>query len=319
MCHVAFCTSVKVMMKLPAYPHLDGLVDLACRDGVDIRPTLLRVLTDLYVQKRSHSPDEEAQYVELALGLLDTVDDATRTAVAASLSKYPAAPKAILQRLGTAHASASFEPATPEPAVAETADLTELFFSTGVHGRRQILANLEIQPAALTHRPPPTSSEVVRRLEAAALQHNTGEFGRILERALGVSHRLAERIARDPSGEPVVIAAKTLGMNAATLQRVLLFLNSDIGQSVERVHALAALFYDLKPEAAEYMVSVWRKSEGKSESKPEEKSDHAPRRVYEPMHYDDERRGARPQSAPTARRSLTGRDDQPARNRNNGR
>jgi len=44
-------------------------------------------------------------------------------------------------------------------------------------------------------------------------------------------------------------------------------------------------FYDLKPEAAEYMVSVWRKSEGKSEAigkQPEEKSGHAPRRFTSP-------------------------------------
>lgn len=321
---IAFCTSVKVMMKLPAYPHLDGLLDLACRDGVDIRPTLLRVLTDLYVQKPSHSADEETQYAELALGLLDTVDDATRTAVAASLAGYPAAPAALLEKLGAAQAAAMLEPDSfgPIEAAPETADLTELFFSTGVHGRRQILANLAIEPSNRAtepsnqpHRPPPASGEVVRRLEAAALAHNTGEFGRILQRALGISQKLAERIARDPSGEPVVIAAKTLGMNAAVLQRVLLFLNPAIGQSVERVHALAMLFNDLKPEAAEYMLSVWRKSD----STPDGSAGPAPRRVYEPMHYDDERRGARPQSAPTARRSLTGRDDQPARNRTNGR
>src|SRR3954465_1438314 len=101
MCVIALCNRVKVMMKLPAYPHLDGLVDLACRDGVDIRPTLIRVLTDLYVQKASHSPDEETQYVELALGLLDTVDDATRSAVALSLANYPSAPKAVLDKLGS--------------------------------------------------------------------------------------------------------------------------------------------------------------------------------------------------------------------------
>lgn len=306
MCIIAFCNRVKVMMKIPAYPHLDGLVDLACRDGVDIRPTLIRVLTDLYIQKPTHSADEENQYVELALGLLDTVDDETRVAVAASLSRYPAAPTAVLDKLGSAPAP---EPETAAPS--ETADLTELFFSTGVHGRRHILANLDIEPAALTHRPAPASSEVVRRLEAAALQHNTGEFGRILERALGIGRALAERIARDPSGEPVVIAGKALGMNAAVLQRVLLFLNAEIGQSVERVHDLSMLFDALKPEAAEYMVSVWRMSD--------RKTGHAPQRVYEPMHYDDERRGARPQSAPAPRRSLTSRDDQPARNRGNGR
>jgi uncharacterized protein (DUF2336 family) len=305
MCAIAFCNRVKVMMKLPAYPHLDGLVDLACRDGVDIRPTLIRVLTDLYVQKPMHSADEETQYVELALGLLDTVDDATRAAVAANLSKYPAAPKAILDKLGSAPAPEPFEPVVL--AAPETADLTELFFSTGVHGRRQILANLEIDPAALAHRPAPVLSEVVRRLEAAALQHNTGEFARILERALGISRTLAERIARDPSGEPAVIAAKALGMKAAVLQRVLLFLNPEIGQSVERVHDLAMLFDALTPEAAEHMMSVWRTSDQKAEQ--------PPRRLYEPMLYDDERRGARQQSAPAASRNLTSRDSQPARSR----
>ncbi len=76
-------------MKSSAYPPLDGLVDLACRDGVDIRPTLLRVLTDLYVQKTTHSADEEIQYVELALGLIDAVDAPTCAAVAASLSCLP--------------------------------------------------------------------------------------------------------------------------------------------------------------------------------------------------------------------------------------
>jgi hypothetical protein len=31
-------------------PNLDGLTELANRDGVDIKPTLLRVMTDLYAQ-----------------------------------------------------------------------------------------------------------------------------------------------------------------------------------------------------------------------------------------------------------------------------
>src|ERR1700722_3847863 len=82
------------------YPPLDSLVDLACRDGVDIRPTLLRVATDLYVQKPTHSAAEETQYVELALGLIEAVDAPTRAVVAARLSAYPAAPVAILAMLG---------------------------------------------------------------------------------------------------------------------------------------------------------------------------------------------------------------------------
>ena len=53
--------------------NLDGLVALG-RDGVDIQPTLLRVATDLYVQKPTHSLDEEQHYTELALRLIDLVD-----------------------------------------------------------------------------------------------------------------------------------------------------------------------------------------------------------------------------------------------------
>ncbi len=93
------------MVKLPAsspkLEPLDSLVDLACRDGVEIRPTLLRVLTDLYVQKPSHSPDEEAQYVELALGLIDAVDPLTRGTVTATLSAYAGAPEIVLRKLAS--------------------------------------------------------------------------------------------------------------------------------------------------------------------------------------------------------------------------
>ena len=47
---------------LKSYPALEGLVDLANRDGIDVSVTLLRVLTDLYVIKSSHSSEEERQY-----------------------------------------------------------------------------------------------------------------------------------------------------------------------------------------------------------------------------------------------------------------
>ena len=57
---------------------------LSRREGVDIRPTLLRVLTDLYVQTNAHSADEERQFVELTSRLIEQVDDATRAAVRAS-------------------------------------------------------------------------------------------------------------------------------------------------------------------------------------------------------------------------------------------
>src|ERR1041385_9124389 len=64
------------------FPKLEGLDSLARRDGVDTRPTLLRVLTDLYIQKPTHTSEEERHYTELALRLIDSVDLQTRATVA---------------------------------------------------------------------------------------------------------------------------------------------------------------------------------------------------------------------------------------------
>ena len=80
-------------------PNLNGLVELANRDGVDIRPTLLRVMTDLYVQKPTHSAEEDQHFTELALRLIDLVDKRTRSIVAEKIAGYSNAPPAVRQRL----------------------------------------------------------------------------------------------------------------------------------------------------------------------------------------------------------------------------
>ena len=263
------------MAKFSVYPPLDSLVDLACRDGVDIRPTLLRVLTDLYVQKPAHSGEEEAQYVALALGLIQSVDGSTRATVTATLSVYRAAPASILDALAAL-------PSTPaDPGPVSFRDLTESFFTASAQERCLILTNLDVGPETATRRLPPPSTEIIRRLETAALQRNTGEFIRVLERALGISRALAERVTRDYSGEPVVVAAKALGMKADVLQRILLFLNPAVGQSVERVFELARLFDEISPAAAERMLAIWRLS---SVRRPASQA---------PVFWNDERRDAR--------------------------
>lgn len=280
------------MSKSSAYPPLDSLVDLACRDGVDIRPTLLRVLTDLYVQKPAHSAEEKAQYVELARGLIESVDTATLTAVASRLAAYPAAPLEILGRLSMARAAPiTSAPKSIEPKPAVKQDLLELFFAADSDERRLILTNLDLSPDTSVRRPMLLQSEAIRRLEAAALQRNSSEFARMLERALGISRKLADRITRDPTGEPIVVVARALGMSAAVLHRILLFLNPAIGQSVERVYDLARLYDDLTPAAGERMLSIWRQASGR------------PRSTYEPLHWDDERRDARALSTPARYRS----------------
>jgi hypothetical protein len=293
------------MAKSSAYPTLDGLFDLACRDGIDIRPTLLRVLTDLYVQKASHSAGEEAQYVELAGRLVETVDAATRGVVKARLCAYPAAPAAILRKLAALDPQPAGEAAPLRQAEPVQPDLAELFFSAGAEERRLILINLDLVAASPIWQPPRVAAELIRRLESAALQRNTGEFGRTLARALGISHPLAERIARDYSGEPIVVAAKALAMTADVLQRILLFLNPVVGQSVERVYDLSRLYDELAPAAAERMVAIWRQTGAPA------KPSHAP------LHYDDERRGARAAATPAEHRAPRGRGALPPAKSNN--
>jgi hypothetical protein len=277
-------------MNSVAYAPLDGLVDLACRDGVDIRPTLLRVLTDLYVQKPVHSAEEETQYVELALGLTDAADAGTRAAVAERLAAYPAAPAAVLARLGGSPAAVP----TPQP---REDDLTSLFFMAGADERRLILMSLDAAAEPMRHPPAPASNEMLRQLETAALARNAAEFARLLARALGIGQAVATRIVRDHSGEPVVVAAKALGMKATMLQRILLFLNRQVGQSVERVYDLARLFDEIRPGAAAHMLAIWRQT-----SAPE-------RPAHAPQYWDDAVRGTRAGASSAIHRNVRTADE----------
>jgi hypothetical protein len=102
MLEVSFVVPVAIesrVMKMPALSSLNGLADIGLRSGVDMRPTLVRVLTDLYVQKLTHTADEERHYTELALRLLDGVDVPTRAAVAVRLAKHLSPPVRVIQYL----------------------------------------------------------------------------------------------------------------------------------------------------------------------------------------------------------------------------
>ena len=159
----------------PLFPGFDGLMTLSRREGVDIRPTLLRVLTDLYVQTSVHSEDEERQFVELTSRLIDQVDDATRAAVRARLAIYPSTPAEVLRRLGVkpaspnahkpiAHAITASPATTASPVEAppteaqlrmasglsmepkDAAEISDMFFAASPSERALILHNLNETP-----------------------------------------------------------------------------------------------------------------------------------------------------------------------------
>ncbi len=292
------------MAKSLPFPQLEGLLDLACRNGVDVRPTLLRVLTDLYIQKPSHRPEEEAQYVELAHRLIESADPVTRATVAARLAGYPGAPAAILEKLAQLTGYTVTPAAQPTQTPAARNELADLFFESSSDERRLILTNLEAVAAE-----PRRSADAatLKLLEVAALTSNTGEFARLLQRALPAGAALAQRVVSDVSGEAIVVAAKALGMPSPTFQRVLLFLNPAIGQSVQRVYELSSLYDELNVQSAQTMVDIWKGAV-------------APRQAtHQSAYYNDERPTARAAATPNHARTARRSDSLAARFRNSGR
>jgi len=285
-------------------PNLNGLVELGSRTGVDIRPTLLRVMTDLYIQKQTHTEQEEQQFSELSLRLIELVDAKTRAIVAAKIAGYPTAPIAVRRRLLKEHIGliAPAEDATPqdEPFAGSNIaadELSELFFLANAEERRLILINL---PFALLPQaepvPPSVASESIHRLEAAALGHNTELFARELERTLSISREQARRLIEDPSGEPIVVMAIALGMSASVLQRILLCFNPIISESVQRVYELATLHEEIEPEAAFRLLAIWQAA-----YRTERKSLPPQKPVHQPVNWDDGQRLAAPVVRPKIR------------------
>jgi hypothetical protein len=327
-----------LVLKSPAYPNLEGLDRLALRSGVDIRPTLVRVLTDLYLQKPTHTPEEERHYTELVLRFIDRVDVGTRKIVAAKLADYASAPAAVVRRLARdvlevaqpilehspqltgsellaiiaelgpqyaaviarrlqigrqakapaeqasaapaseaaarpSHAAGSGSPpeadapALPESLAGAAMRLTgldsdlrlgDLFLAAAPAERRLILSNLDGTTDPPLSCATAQSSDAIRRLETAALQRKPAEFMRALERALGISAQHAHRMVTDEGGEPLLVAAKALGMAPDVVLRILLFLNPVIGQSVTRVFDLAKLYDAMTRAAALRLVASLR-------------------------------------------------------------
>ncbi len=306
---------------------LESLRDLNLRNGVDMRPTLLRVLTDLYVHRLGHTADEERHYTELALRLLEAVDVPTRAAVARRFAGYPSPPLQVLQQLARdlpevaaeLHAHPLLQPPAavnasefqlpdgpldaPDQAVwftdasamldlATASELNERFFAADADERRLILLNLHIAaPIAPDRVRVSRGPEFEQRLEQAALARHHEDFARQLAHALHIPSEQARRIARDDLGEPVAVAGKVLGVRRDVLYRILMFVNPAVGHSVERVHALAALYEEMTQPAAESIVAIWQAL------RPGERAG----AKHRPLTYDDEtRRRVRP-AAPEQR------------------
>jgi hypothetical protein len=303
------------MTTSPLFPGFDGLMTLSRREGVDIRPTLLRVLTDLYVQASVHSEDEKRQFVELTSRLIDQVDDATRAAVRARLAVYPDTPVEVMRQLG-------LKPAAPDPRAPlvqefpaamsappakplseaqlrmasslsmqpkDAAEISEMFFNAGASERALILHNLSDTPLRASARiPGARAARAIETLEMAAFAADVENFTVELGETLILPWKVATQVVNDPGGEPLACAARALDMPAPVFQRVLLFLKPEFGCSVTTVYRLSRLYDRLSERSALIMLAAWRGS-----------TMAATRAKYRPALYDDERNRARSAAAQT--------------------
>jgi len=235
---------------------------LSRREGVDIRPTLLRVLTDLYVQAPKHTPDEERQFVELTSRLIEQVDDATRAAVRARLAIYPGTPLKTMIQLGLKPAhpndpvplAEEIPAALPEQRVKtpteaqlrmqaslsmrpnDAAEISDMFFAASASERALILHNLNETPLkASAQIPAHRANRAIHILQMAAFAQDAENFALELGEALILPSRIAVQVTNDPGGEPLACAMKALEMPSPEFQRVLLFLNPEFGASVNNV------------------------------------------------------------------------------------
>jgi hypothetical protein len=305
------------MTTTPLFPGFDGLMTLSRREGVDIRPTLLRVLTDLYVQANAHSGEEERQFVELTSRLIDQVDDATRAAVRARLAIYPGTPAEVSRKLGLKPltpdrrvplaydlpASPSAAPPVTAPRAAQlrmasnlsmqpkdAAEINDMFFRASAGERALILHDLPETPLRASARiPPARAARAIETLEMAAFAADVENFTLELGETLILPSRVAAQVVNDPGGEPLACATKALNMPSAVFQRVLLFLNPEFGSSVDYVYRLSRLYDKLSERSALIMLAAWRGS-----------TMAITRAKYQPGLYDDEHFRAR--SAPAQAR-----------------
>ncbi|MBB4379206.1 hypothetical protein SAMN05216573_106277 [Bradyrhizobium sp. Rc3b] len=292
------------------FPGFDGLMSLSRREGVDVRPTLLRVLTDLYVQTRIHSDDEQRQFTELATRLIDQVDDATRAAIKAKLAIYPSTPVPVLQKLGLVAAQEgrrvplAREIPTPAPAPSpartptdaelrmaanmsmqptDAAEIHDMFFRAGASERALILHNLAQTPLKAAPRIPTVRAKrAIQILEMAAIAGDVDNFALELGDSLILPSRVAAQIVDDAGGEALAVAARALDMPSPNFQRILLFFKPEIGTSVNEVYRLSRLYDRLSDRSALVMLAAWRGS-----------TLAVTRAKYQPSLHDGERQRAR--------------------------
>ena len=80
-------------------PDLSGLIELSRIAHLDLKPVILRVQTDLFVQAANRDKSELESFASLAGGLIPIVDEETAAIVAEKLAPFADTPQSVLATL----------------------------------------------------------------------------------------------------------------------------------------------------------------------------------------------------------------------------
>jgi hypothetical protein len=278
----------------------DSLIELDDRPGADMTARLLLALTALYVQRPTHTTEEQQQYVELALRLIDKVEGGTRTAVGRILQRHPDAPAEVVARLGGRQAEDG-KSIRPPPLAGKGREgaFGDAFFAASAAERRRLLSLVERSGGDDVEAAPEDGERRYGNADEAALPSRIGEFAREFGQLIDIPTRVWERILNDPSGEPMVVAAKATDMPIAILQRILLLVSASASYSVQRVYDLTDLYHGLDGSAARHILALWRTQAKRNDPIPDTGLNTPDRRLgtpclppYPPAHAGEGRVGA---------------------------
>jgi uncharacterized protein (DUF2336 family) len=82
-----------------AFPEIAPLIRASKTGGIDTRPVLARVLTDLFVARSFHTREELAQFEALIEPLIAVIDPLAAIAVARKLAPHPETPRTVIEAL----------------------------------------------------------------------------------------------------------------------------------------------------------------------------------------------------------------------------
>jgi uncharacterized protein (DUF2336 family) len=188
------------------WPRLEGLFALSTARGLDVRPTLLRVLTDLFVEPGPRSDTEIRRYAELASHLVEQVDEDTRYVVAGKLASSRQAPRAVLDKLLAAEPEAACRIIAHSPLLSPD-DLWTLAADGGPMTLAAIASRADIDGELtrfLARSPYPLVAETLVLNPRAPIDRETTAY---LAPGLADSPDLAARLAQRRGVEPAWLGA----------------------------------------------------------------------------------------------------------------